>query len=157
MRVHAYRLERTQVVLRPLDEVFAFFADAGNLELLTPKFLHFCILTPSPIRVAAGTLIEYRLQLFRLSFHWHTRIETFEPGRRFTDVQLTGPYRRWHHLHEFMEVPGGTLVRDIVDYELPLGWFGRAAHALFVRRMLARIFAYRRTRIEKIFGPSVEE
>lgn len=105
MRVRTYRLERAQVVPRPLDEVFAFFADAGNLELLTPQFLRFRILTPAPIRMAAGTLIEYRLQLFRISFHWHTRIETFEPKRRFTDVQLTGPYQRWHHQHEFVEVP----------------------------------------------------
>lgn len=152
MRVRTYRLERAHVVPRPLDEVFAFFTDAGNLELLTPQFLRFRILTPSPIRLAAGTLIEYRLQLFRISFHWRTRIETFEPKRRFTDVQLAGPYRRWHHLHEFVEVPDGTRVRDVVDYELPLGLLGTVAHELFVRRTLAWIFDYRRTRVAEILG-----
>lgn len=154
MRVSAYQLERTQVVPRPLPEVFAFFSDARNLELLTPQFLRFRILTPLPIGMTAGTLIEYQIQLFGVSFRWHTRIETFEPGRCFTDVQLTGPYRRWHHLHEFVEVPDGTLVRDVVDYELPFGPLGIIAHGLFVRRMLARIFDYRRTRVAEIFGLS---
>jgi len=152
MKASAYRLERTQIVPQPLSEVFAFFSDARNLELLTPKFLHFRILTPFPIDIAAGTLIEYQLQLFRISFRWHTQIETFEPGQRFTDVQLTGPYRRWHHLHEFIAVPGGTFVRDVVDYELPLGPLGSIAHRLFVQRMLARIFDYRRIRVAEIFG-----
>jgi ligand-binding SRPBCC domain-containing protein len=146
------RLVRRQFIARPVDEVFAFFAEAGNLEAITPAFLHFRITTPTPIEMAPGTLIDYRLRLFGCPFSWRTRIETFEPTRRFTDVQLRGPYRRWHHLHEFSEVDGGTMMVDCVEYELPLGPLGGLAHALFVRRTLERIFDYRRDRVEKLLS-----
>lgn len=151
----SYRLDRSQVVPQPPNEVFPFFANAGNLELITPEFLHFRILTPLPIRMEPGALIDYRLQLFAFPFHWRTRIEIFEPGQRFTDVQVSGPYRRWHHLHEFTAVPGGTLIRDVVDYELPFGLLGACAQTLFVRRTLAKIFDYRKERIREIFGELV--
>ncbi|MBI3797999.1 MAG: SRPBCC family protein [Deltaproteobacteria bacterium] len=147
-----YRLERTQVVPQTLEEVFAFFTDAGNLELITPEFLHFRMLTPLPIHMEPGALIEYRLQLFSIPFFWRTRIEIFEPGRRFSDIQLVGPYRRWHHLHEFSQVPDGTLMRDTIDYALPLGPLGTLAHMVFVRRTLEQIFDYRRDRIEQLLG-----
>jgi ligand-binding SRPBCC domain-containing protein len=151
----SYRLDRSQVVPKPLNDVFPFFANAGNLELITPEFLHFRILTPLPICMDPGALIDYRLQLFSLPLHWRTRIEIFEPERRFTDVQVFGPYRRWHHLHEFISVPGGTLVHDVVDYELAFGLLGVLAYALFVRRTLEKIFDYRKERIGEIFGEPV--
>lgn len=155
MRYKVYRLDRSQVVPQSLNDVFPFFANAGNLELLTPKFLHFRLLTPLPICMKLGTLIDYRLQLFSFPFHWRTRIEVFEPGRCFTDVQVSGPYRRWRHLHEFTTVPEGTLVHDVVDYELPLGPLGALAHVVFVRRTLEKIFDYRKEQIRTIFGGSV--
>ena len=147
----SYVLERKQILPRPLDEVFSFFADAANLETLTPASLHFHILTPPPIELQAGTVIHYRLRLSGIPFKWKTLIESFEPGKRFTDVQAKGPYRRWHHTHEFFAVPEGTLVVDRVEYELPLGPLGRIAHALFVKRSLKKIFDYRRERLEEIF------
>jgi ligand-binding SRPBCC domain-containing protein len=146
----SYQLERTQIVPLPVEKVFAFFADAGNLERITPPFLHFHILTPLPIQMGPGTLIDYRLQLFHLPFRWRTRIETFEPGRRFIDVQLSGPYRRWHHLHEFFTVPEGALVRDVVDYALPFGPLGVIAHGLFVQRTLQQIFDHRQKRVTEL-------
>lgn len=146
-----WTLEQTQVVPRPRSEVFAFFADAHNLQRLTPAFLGFEILTPSPIEMREGTLIDYKLRLFHLPLRWRTRIERFEPERRFVDVQLAGPYRSWRHLHEFEDHPAGCLMRDRVQYELPLGPFGTLARALFVRRSLARIFAYRRQAIAELF------
>lgn len=152
MKTHIHRLERTQIIPQPCDEVFAFFADAGNLDLITPEFLHFRILTPLPIRMEPGALIKYRLRLFHISFQWWTRIETFEPQRSFTDIQVVGPYRLWHHFHEFSAVPGGTRMRDLVDYALPLGPLGAIAHKLFVLRTLERIFDYRRDRVTEIFG-----
>lgn len=148
----SYRLERSQVVPRPRAEVFAFFAEAANLERITPPFLRFRILTPGPIRIAPGTLIDYQLRLHGVPLRWRTRIETVETGVSFTDIQISGPYRRWHHRHEFFDVPGGTNVRDIVDYELPLGPLGAMAHALFVRRALQRIFDYREQVIGAVFG-----
>lgn len=147
----AHRLDRVQVVPRPLEEVFAFFADASNLETLTPDFVGFTI-ERLPERMAAGAILQYRLRLFGVPVRWRSRIDLFEPGRRFRDVQLEGPYRSWVHLHEFERIPEGTRVVDHVDYELPLGPLGDVVHALFVRRTLERIFDFRRGRLEEIFG-----
>jgi ligand-binding SRPBCC domain-containing protein len=147
-----YHLERTLFLPRPRQEVFAFFADADNLERITPAFLNFHILTPRPITMQAGTLIDYELRLHGIPFHWKTLIETFTPTTSFTDVQLTGPYRRWHHLHTFSDVPGGTEMRDIVDYELPFGPLGSIVRQLFVRRSLNRIFDYRNETIAQYFA-----
>lgn len=145
-------LEQEQFIPRPRAEVFAFFADAFNLERITPGFLGFRILTPAPIEMAAGTIIEYRIGLYGLPMRWRTRIDQFEPEARFVDVQEKGPYRRWRHTHTFEEVEGGTLMRDRVEYEIPLGPLGTLARALFVRRSLERIFAHRRAVIAEIFG-----
>lgn len=122
-----YRLERSQFIPTSREEVFSFFADASNLERITPAFLHFHIVTPRPILMKPGALIDYQLRLGVVPFHWKTRIETFEAPSHFTDIQLSGPYRRWHHRHEFAALPGGTGMKDIVDYELPLGPLGVAA------------------------------
>lgn len=146
------RLVREQLLARPRPEVFPFFADASNLARITPDFLHFTILTPLPLEMEAGAVIDYRLRFFGIPFRWRTVIETFEPPERFTDVQVRGPYRRWHHLHEFEERDGGTLMRDTVDYELPLGPLGSVAHALIVRRSVERIFDYRREVLAREFA-----
>ena len=136
-------LERVQILPRPRDEVFAFFEDARNLEAITPPFLRFRVVTPGPIAMRAGALIEYRLSLFGAPFGWQTEIEVYEPTRRFVDRQLRGPYRVWRHTHEFEDVAGGTRMADHVEYELPLGPLGDIAHALFVKRTVAKIFDYR--------------
>ena len=126
------------------DEVFPFFADAGNLEAITPPWLAFHVVTPRPIEMRAGTLIEYRLRLHRLPIRWLTRIEEWEPGVRFVDAQLHGPYALWHHTHEFEpDGVGGTVMRDTVRYALPWWPLGEVAHALLVRRDLAAIFDHR--------------
>jgi ligand-binding SRPBCC domain-containing protein len=146
-------LVREQLVPRPRPEVFAFFSDARNLEAITPAFLRFRIATPGGIAMAAGTVIDYRLSLFGIPFGWRSLIEAWEPLERFVDVQVRGPYRSWRHLHEFSDAPGGTLVRDRVEYELPAGPLGAAAHALFVRRSLARIFDHRARAISGLLAP----
>lgn len=150
MRVHV--LERKQVIPRRRSEVFAFFADARNLERLTPPFLRFQILTPGEVEVKPGTLIDYRLHLYGLPMKWRTEIERFEPEERFVDVQLKGPYALWRHTHEFRDVPGGTEVSDHVEYALPLGPLGSIAHALLVRRSLKRIFDFRQRVLTEVFG-----
>ena len=146
-----YHLRTEQFVPAQLDEVFAFFAQPENLSRLTPGSLGFEVLTPTPIKMRAGALIDYAVRPLGFRQFWTTLISEFEPGRMFADVQLRGPYRFWHHTHEFETVPGGTRITDTVRYVLPFGWLGRLAHGLFVRRQLDGIFAYRRRVIEEIF------
>ena len=147
-------LEREQFVPAPIARVFAFFADAANLERLTPTQLRFKILTPPPIEMHAGTLIDYQLSLFGIPFRWRTLIESFEPERRFIDVQQKGPYRSWRHVHEFDEVAGGTRIRDHLEYEIPLGFLGEIAGMIFVTRQVEDIFEFRKKTIELLFPPT---
>jgi ligand-binding SRPBCC domain-containing protein len=149
MRIHV--LERSQRIPRPPGEVFEFFADARNLEAITPPWIHFGVATEGAIEMGPGTLIEYRLRLHRIPIRWLTRIEAWEHGRRFVDVQLRGPYRLWHHTHLFEpDGEGGTVVRDLVRYALPLGPIGRLAHRLFVARDLRLIFDHRRRAVSAV-------
>jgi ligand-binding SRPBCC domain-containing protein len=149
-RIH--HLYREQHIPRGLDDVFAFFARAGNLERITPPWLAFRLLTPEPVEMEVGTLIEYRLHLHRVPLRWVSRIEGWNPGRAFEDVQVRGPYRLWRHRHEFRRAGDGTLVQDHVQYALPLGALGELAHAAFVERDLARIFAFRQTAVARLLG-----
>jgi ligand-binding SRPBCC domain-containing protein len=138
-------LRREQRLPGPPEEVFPFFADARNLEAITPPWLGFRVVTPSPIEMRAGTLIEYRLKLRGVPLRWRTRIAVWDPPRRFVDVQISGPYRLWHHTHDFEpDGDGGTLMRDTVRYAIPYGPLGRVAEALVVRRDLDAIFGFRR-------------
>ncbi len=139
-----YVLEREQRVERPLDRVFAFYGEARNLEAITPPWLGFEVTTPEVI-MRPGARIDYRLRLHGIPLRWRTRIEAWEPPRRFVDVQTRGPYALWHHTHEFEPVgEGATTIRDRVRYSLPLGPLGELANALLVRRDLERIFDHRR-------------
>lgn len=147
-----YRLERVQRIAQPLETVFSFFADAGNLERITPPFLHFRILTPLPVAMQVGTRIEYHLRLVGVPIQWTTRIEDYAPPHRFVDSQLCGPYQHWVHLHTFSADADGTLMRDVVDYDIPYGMIGTLAQKLFVARMLERIFDYRREAITVLLG-----
>jgi ligand-binding SRPBCC domain-containing protein len=151
-----HQLTRTQLVGRPLPEVFAFFSDASNLEALTPPFLHFRILTPMPVELRAGARLDYQLSLFGLPVRWRTRITDWQPGRRFVDEQESGPYAHWRHTHEFEARGSATLMRDVVDYAEPLGPVGAVAHVLFVRRTLDRIFDFRREAVVRLLDGSRE-
>lgn len=147
-----YTLERTQFIPRPLAEVFPFFSDAKNLEAITPAFLQFKILTPGPIPMQAGTLIDYRIRLLGIPMFWRTKIESFDPPLRFSDTQIRGPYRLWHHTHEFVETAEGTLMTDHVRYQMPFGPLGILVHALWTRRTLERIFDYRFQKVAELLG-----
>jgi ligand-binding SRPBCC domain-containing protein len=145
-REMAGRLERKMRVERPLDEVFHFFSDAGNLARITPPELGFKILTPMPIEMRTGALIDYRLRLWGLPLAWRTLISQWDPPNGFVDEQLRGPYRSWVHTHRFEADPGdpaATWIYDEVEYELPFGAIGRLGTPI-VRRQVERIFEYRR-------------
>lgn len=147
----AYVLATEQWFPVPRETVFPFFGDAGNLEAITPPWLHFEVLTPRPIEMHPGQLIDYRLRLHYVPIRWRTEISAWESPLRFVDRQLKGPYQLWVHEHTFEAHEGGTLVRDRVEYKVP---GGRLMHALLVRRDLERIFSYRRQVLEKEFGSS---
>jgi ligand-binding SRPBCC domain-containing protein len=149
--VKFHTLRRERQIPRPVDEVFRFFSEAGNLEEITPPWLGFRTLTPGPIRIAAGTRIRYRISLHGAPVTWTTEIRHWNPPSRFVDVQLSGPYQLWHHTHRFEACNGGTRMIDVVRYRLPLGPIGRLVNALVVRRDVRRIFDYRRRRIGEIF------
>jgi len=133
---------------RPVEEVFAFFSEARNLETLTPPWLRFEVLTPAPIAMRAGTLIDYRIRVHGLPIRWRTGIVEWNPPHRFVDVQLRGPYTLWHHTHTFESRDGGTQCRDQVHYR-PRG--GALMNWLFVRRDVGNIFGYRSEKMIQIF------
>jgi len=136
---------------RPREEVFNFFGDARNLQAITPPFLNFVVLTPAPIEMRAGTLIDYKLRVRWIPFRWRTLIREWEPPFRFVDEQLRGPYRQWIHEHTFGERDGGTLARDVVRYSV---FGGALIDRLFVRRDVKKIFAYRTQRLLELLGPA---
>jgi ligand-binding SRPBCC domain-containing protein len=146
-------LRREQRLPGAPEDVFPFFGDARNLEAITPPWLGFAVTTPGPIEMRPGTLIEYRLRLHGVPLRWRTTIAVWDPPRRFVDVQIAGPYRLWHHTHEF-EPDGddGTVMRDTVRYALPLGALGTLAHRALVRRDLAAIFDFRAREVQDRIG-----
>ena len=140
-RIH--HLRRESFIPASIGEVFEFFADVRNLEAITPKWLRFRIITPTPVAMKEGALIEYRLSWWFIHLRWKTVISQWKPPHFFVDEQLNGPYKLWEHTHSFREENGGTRMFDSVRYELPLGVLGDIAHRLRVRRDLQRIFDYR--------------
>jgi ligand-binding SRPBCC domain-containing protein len=133
----------------PPAELFPFFCDAANLDALTPPWLHFQIVTPRPIEMRTGVLIDYKLRVRGLPLRWRTIIRHWQPPLYFVDEQLRGPYRQWIHTHTFEPRDGGTLARDTVQYAV---WLDFIMHPLFVRRDIQKIFAFRQVALRDKFG-----
>lgn len=145
-----YQFSANQWLPRQPEEVFNFFSDAQNLETLTPPWVKFKILTPLPIDIKEGTLIDYKLKVHGLPIHWRTEITEWNPPHYFVDTQLLGPYTLWHHTHSFAHKDGGTVCSDLVRYR-PRG--GALINQLFVRRDVDKIFKYRKSQLQKLLGP----
>src|SRR5580765_4045986 len=150
--MHTYTLEREQIIPRSRSETFGFFCDALNLQRLTPAFVNLQVLTPRPINMGAGILLDYQLSLFGIPIKWRTLVTEWSPDDGFVDEEIRGPFAMWRHTHKFEELaPDRTLMRDQVLYQLPLGLIGRLAHRVFVGPALKRIFDYRSTTISELF------
>lgn len=146
-----YRLDTAVWLPREIEEVFAFFTDVQNLNLITPHWLHFRIDTPLPVVMGPGLLLDYRLRLRGLPIHWRSEITVWDPPNCFVDEQRKGPYRRWIHEHSFKRQNGGTEVIDRVDYAVP---GGRLVNRLFVQDDVTSIFQYRQQRLTAFFPGS---
>ena len=146
---NGYHLRAKVVVESSINEVFDFFSSAENLESITPPWLNFRILTPKPIKMGEGTLLDYKIRLHMVPIRWRTEIADWQPPFKFVDQQLKGPYKRWWHEHTFEDLGNGlTLVRDEVHY-IPRG--GSLLHRLMVKPDLKRIFSYRQQRLAEHF------
>jgi ligand-binding SRPBCC domain-containing protein len=170
-----WRLERRQVVPRPVGEVFGFFADPDNLARITPPWLAFRLVAYEPpgggrielspaqpdaaaprITMAEGVRLHYTIRPLGISQRWTSVITVWDPPHRFVDEQLRGPYRRWHHTHQFTATRDGTELSDVVEYDIGFGPIGSAANAVIVRRQLEAIFVYRQQRISELFNKTEE-
>jgi ligand-binding SRPBCC domain-containing protein len=134
---------------RPVEEVFAFFSNPANLDTITPPWMSFRTVTPLPIDMRVGTLIDYRLRVRGIPMRWRSHIAVWDPPHRFQDEQVRGPYSRWVHEHTFATRDGGTLVGDHVSYATPLDFL---LHRFVVRPDIERIFAYRSKALERLLG-----
>lgn len=143
-----FRFIAHQKIEQPLPEVFAFFSDAHNLATITPPWLRFEVLTPAPIAMQVGTRIDYRLKLRGIPLRWQSEITAWNPPQAFTDEQRRGPYRLWRHTHTFEATAAGTVVGDEVEYAV---WGSSVVNTLFVRRDIAKIFAYREEKLDELF------
>lgn len=137
---------------QPMDAVFAFFGDAANLDAITPPWLHFRILTPRPIVMAAGTRIDYALRLHGIPVKWQSEVTAWRPPHYFADEQRRGPYRRWTHRHHFEAADGGTWVRDEVEYAVPGYFLEPIIHRLFVGPDLCTLFTFRHAKMREMLG-----
>jgi len=153
MNANTHTLRREQHLPDSPEDVFAFFADARNLEAITPPLLRFRVMDSGAdaIAMGPGALIRYRLRVRGMPVGWLTAIREWDPPHRFVDEQLRGPYALWHHTHTFEALDdGGTLMRDVVRYALPLGPLGELARRLFVGRDVEAIFDFRAQRIREL-------
>ena len=148
-----YNLKFEQFIDLPIEDVFNFFSKPENLSLITPPRLKFDILTPTPLQMKEGQLIEYTIRIFGKKIRWTTLITEYTPNKMFIDQQLSGPYSMWHHTHNFKKLNDNeTLIEDIVVYSVPYSFIGGLIHSLYIKRDLEKIFSYRSKKIKEIFN-----
>ena len=146
-KTHIFTFEKQLWLSKPITTVFDFFANAQNLDLITPPWLHFSITTLPPIKIRVGATIDYRLRLRTIPIKWRSEIAKWEPPNLFVDVHRKGPYRLWIHTHQFIEKDGGTLARDELNYAV---WGDRLTNSLFVARGIHKIFQHRSEKLRGI-------
>ena len=147
-----YELHCQMLAPVSIQEAFAVFENPANLARITPPWLNFQITSKDPVEMRRGAEIEYRIRWLNVPVKWKTVITQYDPPFSFVDEQARGPYTLWRHRHAFREVDGGTLVNDVVRYQLPMGPLGSLAHRLLVARQLKEIFEFRQQALRKIWG-----
>lgn len=149
-----YQLYREQQLNCTIETAWDFFSSPNNLAQITPKDMGFTVLSKNEnVPIYEGMLIDYTVSpLFNIPLRWKTRIRHVDLYRSFTDFQEKGPYRLWNHLHEFEPHGEGVLMKDTVDYELPLGILGDLVHKFIVKNKLTMIFDYRGQVLNKLFN-----
>ena len=146
---HDRLFEQQQWTPKPLNEVFDFFSDVKNLEVLTPPLLNFKVVDKSTENIQEGTKINYKLKIRGVPAKWTSLITNWQPMKEFADVQLKGPYSKWYHRHLFKPLAGGVLLEDKVVYRLPFSRFGGNLLHWFILKDIKTIFSYRRKRIKE--------
>ncbi|NNK11980.1 MAG: SRPBCC family protein [Flavobacteriaceae bacterium] len=148
-----YRLSAKQGLPISKQQAWDFLSNPANLSVITPPEMGFDILSGADRPMYAGQIIQYKVRPFPgFSTRWVTEITHVEEGSYFVDEQRFGPYSMWHHKHFINEVPGGVEMEDIIDYKLPLGFLGKLAHPLIVKKQLVSIFSYREEQLLSRFG-----
>ncbi|RAJ85628.1 ligand-binding SRPBCC domain-containing protein [Chitinophaga dinghuensis] len=149
-----YELSRAQIIPASLEAVWAYFSDPGNLAEITPDYMRFHVTSPPHQgEIYPGQIITYKIcPVLGIPLTWMTEITHVKQHRYFVDEQRVGPYSIWHHQHRFESVEGGVLMQDLVHYQMPLGFIGNIAHALFVKRQLEELFHYRTEKVKAVFG-----
>ena len=147
-----YSIKFEQFIDLPINDVFDFFSKPENLSLITPPRLKFDIMTPSPIEMKEGQLIDYSLTImYFIKLRWRTLITDYKKPYQFVDQQIKGPYSLWHHTHTFEQKNGGTVIKDAVTYAIPFGIIGQLIHAIYIKYDIKGIFEYRHKILNKIF------
>jgi len=152
MSVHSFTV--VQKIPADINKVWSFFSDPSNLKEITPTELKFEVLSAqiNP-DMYAGQIIEYYVRpLFNLRVYWMTEITHVDDKKYFVDEQRFGPYSFWHHQHHFKIIEGGVEMTDIIHYKIPLGFIGDIINTIFVRKELKRIFDFRFSKTEELFG-----
>ena len=148
-----YNLKFEQFIDLPIEDVFNFFSKPENLSLITPPRLKFDILTPTPLQMKEGQLIDYSLKImYIIKLHWRTLITQYSKPYKFIDQQIKGPYSLWHHTHIFEEKDGGTLIKDDLMYAVPIGFFGQLINSIYIQYDVKSIFKYRHKILDQIFN-----
>jgi ligand-binding SRPBCC domain-containing protein len=149
-----HQLKREQQLYCNLETAWKFFSSANNLSEITPKDMNFIVRTKlEDDEIYKGMIIDYYVSpLLGIKMKWQTEIKQVSFQKSFTDFQNKGPYKLWNHFHEFIPNEKGVLMKDTIDYELPMGFLGEIAHGLFVKKKLEHIFEYRNVILEKLFN-----
>ncbi len=146
-----------QLIAAPLEQVFDFHKDPYNLLKITPPEMNMIVKNEDPVIMACGTKIIYQIKILGMPLRWHSMITEYDPPHRFVDVQMSGPYKKWHHTHTFKAEGDATLVIDDVDYKLPLGYLGAAVAGHLVIQQLAKIFSHREQKLASFFSGTANE